>query len=129
MAKEFCDIATAAGFKPAQLALKWAADREYMGSVIIGATTMEQLKVCCLAAEGPGCCSTCALPASRAKQSGGSLTSTPYTEATLAALAGQRRGIRAGRTEGRDGTDRSALSFQGAPAPLPYQDALVLWLM
>lgn len=44
MAKEFCDIATAAGFKPAQLALKWAADREYMGSVIIGATTMEQLK-------------------------------------------------------------------------------------
>mmetsp|Transcript_24184 Transcript_24184/g.37993 ORF Transcript_24184/g.37993 Transcript_24184/m.37993 type:complete len:170 (-) Transcript_24184:1436-1945(-) len=29
---------------PAQLALRWCADREYMGAVIIGATTMEQLK-------------------------------------------------------------------------------------
>ncbi|KAJ1467638.1 NADP-dependent oxidoreductase domain-containing protein, partial [Baffinella frigidus] len=44
VAKEFAALAKDKGFKPAQLALKWAADREYMGAVIIGATTMEQLK-------------------------------------------------------------------------------------
>jgi aryl-alcohol dehydrogenase-like predicted oxidoreductase len=32
------------GITPSQLALQWAASREYMGSVIIGATTLEQLR-------------------------------------------------------------------------------------
>ena len=31
IAKEFAELAKEKGFKPAQLALKWAADREYMG--------------------------------------------------------------------------------------------------
>ena len=37
-------VAKKHGMRPAQLALAWAASREYMGSVIIGATSMEQLK-------------------------------------------------------------------------------------
>eukprot|EP00199_Chlamydomonas_sp_CCMP681_P001917 CAMPEP_0119115702 /NCGR_PEP_ID=MMETSP1180-20130426/51888_1 /TAXON_ID=3052 ORGANISM="Chlamydomonas cf sp, Strain CCMP681" /NCGR_SAMPLE_ID=MMETSP1180 /ASSEMBLY_ACC=CAM_ASM_000741 /LENGTH=370 /DNA_ID=CAMNT_0007104791 /DNA_START=109 /DNA_END=1221 /DNA_ORIENTATION=- len=42
--KEYRPIARKEGLTLAQLALAWAASRWYMGSVIIGATTMEQLK-------------------------------------------------------------------------------------
>ena len=44
MAAEFAKIANKYSIAPAQLALAWAAAREYMGSVIIGATSMAQLK-------------------------------------------------------------------------------------
>ena len=44
MAAQFAAVARKHGFAPAQLALAWAAGREYMGSVIIGATTMQQLE-------------------------------------------------------------------------------------
>jgi len=44
LAAEFAKIANKYSIKPAQLALAWAASKEYMGSVIIGATSMEQLK-------------------------------------------------------------------------------------
>jgi len=44
MAAAFAQVARKWGMIPAQLALAWAAHREYMGSVIIGATSMGQLK-------------------------------------------------------------------------------------
>ncbi|EKX34216.1 hypothetical protein GUITHDRAFT_80744 [Guillardia theta CCMP2712] len=42
-AKQHADIAAKYGITSSQLALAWAAAREYMGSVIIGATTMDQV--------------------------------------------------------------------------------------
>eukprot|EP00277_Geminigera_cryophila_P033413 CAMPEP_0173128750 /NCGR_PEP_ID=MMETSP1102-20130122/58737_1 /TAXON_ID=49646 /ORGANISM="Geminigera sp., Strain Caron Lab Isolate" /LENGTH=391 /DNA_ID=CAMNT_0014038947 /DNA_START=119 /DNA_END=1295 /DNA_ORIENTATION=+ len=44
LSAEFAKVAKKYGLKPAQLALAWAAAKEYMGSVIIAATTMQQLK-------------------------------------------------------------------------------------
>merc|ERR1712107_370756 len=46
-AKEYADIASKSGIAPATLALAWCTTRQYIkdtGSVIIGATTIEQLK-------------------------------------------------------------------------------------
>ena len=45
-AREYADLARSKGLSPASLALAWAASRWYMGSVIIGFTTIEQLKEC-----------------------------------------------------------------------------------
>jgi hypothetical protein len=42
--KLYADLAARKGITPSQLALAWCATRWYMGSVIIGATTMAQLK-------------------------------------------------------------------------------------
>lgn len=39
----YADIASDVGITPAQLALAWAFSRHFMGAVIIGATTVEQL--------------------------------------------------------------------------------------
>jgi len=44
LAADFAAVANRHGIPPAQLALAWAASREYMASVIIGATSMSQLK-------------------------------------------------------------------------------------
>lgn len=41
--KNYVELAAAHGLTPAQLALKFCATREFMTSVIIGATSMEQL--------------------------------------------------------------------------------------
>ncbi len=41
---EYVDIAKEAGLDPAQMALAWINGREHVGSNLIGATTMEQLK-------------------------------------------------------------------------------------
>lgn len=41
---EYAALAKSKGLSPTQLALAWCASRWYMGSVIIGATTLEQLK-------------------------------------------------------------------------------------
>ncbi|KAL6762411.1 aldo/keto reductase [Haematococcus lacustris] len=43
-AKEYAGIAKAAGLTAAQMAVAWSCSRWYMGSVIIGATNMQQLK-------------------------------------------------------------------------------------
>lgn len=43
-AKKYQAIAQAAGISLAQLSLAWAGSRWYMGSVIIGATTMQQVR-------------------------------------------------------------------------------------
>jgi aryl-alcohol dehydrogenase-like predicted oxidoreductase len=43
-AQAYIDIAAAHGLDPAQMALRWAADKPFMGAVIIGATTPEQLE-------------------------------------------------------------------------------------
>ncbi|KAG2450872.1 hypothetical protein HYH02_004705 [Chlamydomonas schloesseri] len=43
-AAEYAALAKRVGLSPATLAQAWAASRWYMGSVIIGATSMEQLK-------------------------------------------------------------------------------------
>ncbi|GLC33117.1 hypothetical protein PLESTB_000368700 [Pleodorina starrii] len=43
-ASEYAALAKRVGLSPATLTQAWAASRWYMGSVIIGATTMEQLK-------------------------------------------------------------------------------------
>ena len=40
----YADIAVDVGITPAQLALAWAFSRHFMGAVIIGATTVEQLE-------------------------------------------------------------------------------------
>lgn len=50
-AREYAELARAKGLSPAKLALAWAASRWYMGSVIIGFTTIEQLKECIEACE------------------------------------------------------------------------------
>lgn len=42
----YLDLAAELNVDPAQLAIKFCDSRNYMGSTIIGATTMEQLKVC-----------------------------------------------------------------------------------
>jgi aryl-alcohol dehydrogenase-like predicted oxidoreductase len=42
--REYQKIAKQAGLTTAQLAIAWACSRWYMGSVIIGATTLQQLK-------------------------------------------------------------------------------------
>ena len=42
----YVDLASEKGIDPAQLALKFCDTRSFMASTIIGATTMEQLKVC-----------------------------------------------------------------------------------
>ena len=39
----YLDVAEAFGLDPVQMALRWAADRPFMGSVIFGATSLEQL--------------------------------------------------------------------------------------
>ncbi|MEN3276520.1 MAG: hypothetical protein V7631_2310 [Massilia sp.] len=43
-AREYADLARANGMTPAQMALAWCYSRWFVGSTIIGATTMEQLK-------------------------------------------------------------------------------------
>ena len=50
-ADEYAAIAAKHGLTPAQLALGWAYSRFYMGAVIIGATTLEQLEENVKAAE------------------------------------------------------------------------------
>ena len=40
----YAELAERKGLTATQLALAWCASRWYMGSVIIGATTLEQLK-------------------------------------------------------------------------------------
>jgi aryl-alcohol dehydrogenase-like predicted oxidoreductase len=42
--REYQKIAHKAGLTTAQMAIAWACSRWYMGSAIIGATTLEQLK-------------------------------------------------------------------------------------
>ena len=49
--KRFVNIAQRHGLDPATLAIAFACSREFMTSVIIGATSMEQLKVCIDAGE------------------------------------------------------------------------------
>ncbi|GFR50541.1 hypothetical protein Agub_g12815 [Astrephomene gubernaculifera] len=43
-AAEYAALAARKGLSPAALAQAWAASREYMGAVIVGATSLEQLK-------------------------------------------------------------------------------------
>ena len=43
-ARKYVELAKKHGLDPAQMALQFAASREFMGSVIIGATSLEQLK-------------------------------------------------------------------------------------
>ncbi|KIZ07628.1 Protein tas [Monoraphidium neglectum] len=51
--ERYAELAESKGLTPTQLALSWAATRWYMASVIIGGTTVQQLKdnidACCLA--------------------------------------------------------------------------------
>ncbi|MEM8577618.1 MAG: aldo/keto reductase [Pseudomonadota bacterium] len=47
----YLDIARKHGLDPSQMALAWCAGRPFMGSVIFGATTMEQLEVALGASE------------------------------------------------------------------------------
>eukprot|EP00798_Chlamydomonas_sp_ICE-L_P026135 gene26135-11855_t len=42
--EEYCKLADSKGMSITQMSLQWCASRWYMGSVIIGATTVEQLK-------------------------------------------------------------------------------------
>ena len=42
--EEYCQLAEASGLDPAQMALAWINSRPHLGSNLIGATTMEQLK-------------------------------------------------------------------------------------
>lgn len=42
--REYAALARAHGLKPAQMALAWCYSRWFMGSTIVGATTLEQLK-------------------------------------------------------------------------------------
>ncbi|KAF8062963.1 tas [Scenedesmus sp. PABB004] len=55
-AADLRDLAASKGLSPAVLAQAWAASRWYMGAVIIGATTLEQVKenidACCTALDG-----------------------------------------------------------------------------
>ena len=44
VAERVAAIAAERGVAPAELALRWARSREYVGAVIIGATTLEQLR-------------------------------------------------------------------------------------
>ncbi len=47
----YLDIARKHGLDPTQMALAWCKTRPFMGSIIFGSTTMEQLKVCLGAAD------------------------------------------------------------------------------
>jgi aryl-alcohol dehydrogenase-like predicted oxidoreductase len=49
----YLELAQDVGLTPAQLALKFCATREFMTSVIIGATTMEQLEHAITAFDAP----------------------------------------------------------------------------
>ena len=40
----YAEVAERHGLTPAQLALAWAAGREYMGAVVIGATSLAQAR-------------------------------------------------------------------------------------
>ena len=44
MAEKYAALARELDLTPTQLALVWARQREYIGAVIIGATSLEQLK-------------------------------------------------------------------------------------
>lgn len=43
-AQAYLDIAERHGIDPVHMALRWATDRPFMGSVIFGATTLDQLR-------------------------------------------------------------------------------------
>lgn len=47
----YLDVARKHGLDPTQMALAWCNTRPFMGSIIFGATTMEQLEVCLGAAD------------------------------------------------------------------------------
>lgn len=47
----YLDIAQRHGLDPTQMALAWCKTRPFMGSIIFGATTMDQLEICLGAAE------------------------------------------------------------------------------
>lgn len=49
---DYAVIADKHGMTPTQLALGWAYGRFYMGAVIIGATTLEQVSSPCLSPHG-----------------------------------------------------------------------------
>jgi len=50
-AERYAALAQAKGLSPTALALAWAASRWYMGSVIVGATSLPQLVECLDAVE------------------------------------------------------------------------------
>lgn len=50
-AQAYLDLAAKYGVDPVHMALRWAADRPFMGSVIFGATSQTQLEVALAAAE------------------------------------------------------------------------------
>ena len=50
-AQAYIEIAERHGLNPTQMALRWAADRPFMGSVIFGATSLKQLEIALGAAE------------------------------------------------------------------------------
>ena len=54
LAEKYAALARELDLTPTQLALVWARQREYIGAVIIGATSLEQLKENILAFELPG---------------------------------------------------------------------------
>ncbi len=57
---EYADVAQKHGLTPTQLALAWCKSRWQVTSTIIGATSMEQLKVC--TPSGPVLCLLLSMP-------------------------------------------------------------------